>query len=102
MLDLLRQLLLLLCVWNKTLPKPIIPASSECRGPYWGRGALCRFPGRTLCDLVCAAVDGALALLFKVLTVFNLSPQSPLSEELQSGQQTWRPHAKLTDTILQR
>lgn len=27
-----------------------------------------------------------MALLFKVLTVFNLSPQSSLSEELQSGQ----------------
>ena len=29
--------------------------------------------------------DGALALLFKVMTVFNLSPHSPLSEDLQSG-----------------
>lgn len=34
----------------------------------------------------CVGLDGAMALLFKVLTVFNLSPQSSLSEELQSGQ----------------
>lgn len=55
MLDLLRQLLLLVFVWNKSLIQPVVPVS-----------------------------NGALALLFKVLTVFNLSPQSPLSEELQS------------------
>ncbi len=40
MLDLLRQLLLLLCVWNKTLPQPIIPVSSEFVALYFSREGL--------------------------------------------------------------
>lgn len=76
LLVLLRQLLLLLSVWNKSLPKPMIPVSSECWEVWFGMWL----------DWCVLCADGALALLFKVLTVFNLSPQSPLSEELQSGE----------------
>jgi len=35
LLALVRQLLLLMCVWNKSLPKPMVPVSSETKGVVW-------------------------------------------------------------------
>ncbi|XP_064402948.1 uncharacterized protein LOC135348605 isoform X2 [Halichondria panicea] len=52
-LRLLRQSLVLVYLWNRALPQPILPVT-----------------------------DGALSLLFKVLTVYLDSPSTPLSDEL--------------------
>lgn len=54
-LELLRELLVLVYIWNKALPQPIL-----------------------------SVTDGALCLLFKGLTKYMQSPSAPLPEELQS------------------
>ena len=41
-------------------------------------------PNKIIPFIICVATDGALSLLFKVLTTYIRSPTSPLPEELQT------------------
>ena len=78
-LELLRELLVLVYVWNKALPQPILAVTGVLR--CWGS-----YPVLHLMPELLISTDGALCLLFKGLTKYMQAPSAPLPEELQSGE----------------
>ena len=75
-LELLRQDLLLVYVWNKALPQPLIPVT----------GMIISFNPLHYSNKSPDCIDGALSLLFKVLTRYIQSASNDLPDDVVSGQ----------------
>ena len=90
-LGLLRRSLVLIYVWNKALPRAIIPVTGQLVITMLPPAISPTIPPQ-LAHFTppCSPppTDGALSLLFKVLTRYIQSPSSPLPEDLQSGEVT--------------
>ena len=88
-LELLRQDLLLVYMWNRALPQPLIPVT----GIYIHLTL-------TLFKQISRRTDGALSLLFKVLTKYIQSVSNDLPDDIVSGGPistvtSSKPHYKL-------